>query len=246
MKEEVYVKVYIGNITSLKDKDCFQKAYESVSEYRQNKIDSIRFPDDKKRSLCAGLLLQKALADIKIDEKQVEYVLKDNGKPYIKGVKDFHFNLSHSGDYSVCTVSNKIVGCDIELIKNIDFKLADRFFNQKEAELIKNQQTNEQKLDLFFRIWTLKESFIKATGKGLSEKLQSFYFDFISDDFENAVLVLEKSLSFSKNQKNNEHFSYEQFSFKQIPLDDNYKLSVCCSSKIDKIDIVSTKDFHYI
>lgn len=241
MNDENIVKVYIGNISSLNDDDFFYKAYESVSDYRKNKIDSVRFLEDKQRSLGAGLLLKKALEDVGISEKKVEFITKENGKPHIKEMENFCFNLSHSGDYVVCAVSDKEIGCDIEFIKNIDLCIADRFFHKKEAEIIKKQSTNEQKLDLFYRIWTLKESFIKATGKGLSEDLQSFFFKFIDDDFENAVLFLDNSFDISTNPN-----PIENFCFKQFFIDEKYKFSLCCNSKIEKIDIVSIKDFHYI
>ena len=132
------------------------------------------------RSLGAGLLLQKALCDFGIDEKKAVFETNRNGKPYILhgaqdvGLKTIHFNLSHSGDYAMCVIGNNPAGCDVERVRKIDLKIADRFFYPSEIELIKTQPNSEAQINTFFRLWTLKESYIKAEGQGLSMGLNTF------------------------------------------------------------------------
>ncbi len=172
--------VYAADIQSLSDKSVFEKAYISVSEYRRQKVDKMKHQEDKMRSLGAGLLLQKALYDFGIDEKTADFETNQNGKPHIlhggqdAGLKTIHFNLSHSGDYAMCVIGDNPAGCDVERVRKIDLNIADRFFAPSEIELIKTQPTSEAQINTFFRLWTLKESYIKAEGQGLSMGLNTF------------------------------------------------------------------------
>ena len=172
--------VYVADIQSLSDKSVFEKAYISVSEYRRQKVDKMKHQEDKMRSLGAGLLLQKVLYDFGIDEKTAVFETNQNGKPHIlhgdrdSGLPPLHFNLSHSGDYAMCVIGDNPAGCDVERVRKIDLKIADRFFAPSEIELIKTQPTSEAQINTFFRLWTLKESYIKAEGQGLSMGLNTF------------------------------------------------------------------------
>ena len=172
--------VYVANIQSLADEKVFREQYACVSEYRQRKVDKMKHPEDKRRSLGAGLLLQKALSDFGIDEKTVSFETNKNGKPHIllggkgTGAENLHFNLSHSGDYAMCIIGDSPVGCDVERVRKIDLKLADRFFAFSEIEQVQSQPDYEAQVNAFFRLWTLKESYIKAEGQGLSMGLNTF------------------------------------------------------------------------
>ena len=228
--------VYLGSIQSLEDKELFAKAYSGLSAYRQQKIDRMKSDDDKRRSLGAGLLLKKALGTFGIDEKTLAFESDSNGKPYIQGYNNLSFNLSHSGDRVMCVIcdrGNNIthdealhsgLGCDVERIRKIDFKLADRFFHPEEIAQIKAQTDEQQKTDLFFKIWTMKESLIKANGLGLKMGLPSFsVFDYID----------------------NADAPYKIY---PLDFDDGYKYAVCSLgysfSKNPCIEHI--KDFHYI
>ena len=111
------------------------------------------------------------------------------GKPFIENSK-INFNLSHSGDWCFIAVSLiKDIGIDIEKVRKIEdvLKIADRYFAINEYEHIKNFDSTEQ-INEFFRIWTLKEAFIKAIGEGLSFPLKNF--SVISDKSDSPVLNL--------------------------------------------------------
>lgn len=215
--------VYAADIQSLSDKSVFEKAYISVSEYRRQKVDKMKHPDDKRRSLGAGLLLKKALSDFGIDEKNLVFETNQNGKPYIlfegrnTGPENFHFNLSHSGDYAMCIIGDSPVGCDVERIRKIDLKLADRFFAPSEIEQVKCQPDYEAQVNTFFRLWTLKESYIKAVGQGLSMGLNSFAINLNS----HKVLPTEAAA----NTPNSE--SQKACSLYEFDIDNSYKFSAC-------------------
>ena len=95
------------------------------------------------------------------------------GKPYFPALPDFHFSLSHSGERVLCVVSPRPVGCDVEEPQRSHEKIAERFFHPSEKAWLR-AQPEEERADAFLRLWTCKESFIKALGLGLNLPLDSF------------------------------------------------------------------------
>ena len=108
--------------------------------------------------------------------EKIIFSIGEHGKPFVANA-DLQFNVSHSGDYVLiaATRSNPI-GVDIECDKNnSDFlALSKRFFALSEHEAI--LKCDDQR-SAFYRCWTCKEAFIKATGLGLSFGLNNFEID---------------------------------------------------------------------
>nr|WP_237391871.1 4'-phosphopantetheinyl transferase superfamily protein [Paenibacillus dendrobii] len=84
-----------------------------------------------------------------------------------------HFNISHSGEWVVCALDSLPVGVDVEEIKEAPFEISKRFFSREERTFLFNE-AEEVRNESFYYIWTLKESYIKAIGQGLSYGLESF------------------------------------------------------------------------
>lgn len=102
---------------------------------------------------------------------KLEFILGDNKKPKIahNSSEPLFYNLSHAGDRILIAVANSPVGVDVEYLDpDFDFKdiLPDNFSGQEIAWI---NETNS--LERFYQLWTRKESFLKATGKGLGEHL---------------------------------------------------------------------------
>lgn len=166
------VHVYIANVMHLSDPQGCPALLEGLPEERKKKILRLRRERDRKQSLGAGLLLKQVMKRHGIDDAEITYGI--HGKPEIKGI---HFNLSHSHDYVVCAVGNKAVGCDIEKIEKIRERVAERFFTKNEV-LYLNSFEDELKVQEFYRIWTMKESYLKMTGEGMSLPLERLEFAF--------------------------------------------------------------------
>mgnify|MGYP002626367369 CR=1 FL=1 len=164
-----FVEVYALDCACFEDPALFELFYARQPAWRKQKIDAIRFAKDKRLSLGVGALLQKALPGVDLNA----VVFGENGKPYLKD-PDVFFNLSHAGQYALCAVGPGELGCDIELIRPARAGVAQRFFHPAELAFIEAAPDETEKERRFFRLWTLKESFIKATGKGLSQPLNSF------------------------------------------------------------------------
>lgn len=111
--------------------------------------------------------------NVNIENVNINY--NKYGKPYLSSFKSIKFNISHSGKYIVYAFDDDEVGIDIEQIKKINYQnICKRFFHKKENNYIKSFKKNKQ-LYNFYKIWTIKESYVKCIGKGLSIPLNSFY-----------------------------------------------------------------------
>ncbi|MCQ2078787.1 MAG: 4'-phosphopantetheinyl transferase superfamily protein [archaeon] len=163
------VTTYYADAGTLGDPALFEKLYREQPQYRRKKIDGFRFMKDRVLSIGAGALLQRVL-DIH-DVREREPVFGPYGKP---SIGEIHFNLSHSGERVMCTVSDAEVGCDVEMVTDIDLEIARRYFFGTEYRSIIDSGDGDARKDTFFRLWTLKESFMKATGLGFQIPLDSF------------------------------------------------------------------------
>lgn len=165
-------RIYIADVSCLSDEKIFNELYLQVSQYRQAKVDRLRFMKDKKLSLGVGILFKKACLDFDIPYEKTKIIFGEYGKPAFEN--NVKFNLSHSGTKVMCVMSEYEVGCDVEQIRKVNMKIAKRYFSDAEYAFIMNSQTEGKKMDAFYRIWTLKESYIKCTGDGLSLPLKNF------------------------------------------------------------------------
>ena len=129
---------------------------------RLARAERMRNENDKLRCLGAGALLAFALG---IGEEQLE--IEPNGKPFAPQLNK-QFNLSHSGEYIVLAVSDGAAGVDVQQIGAAREKVTRRCFTEEE------RRWSEQEDEQFFTVWTLKESVVKAVGKGLRLPLSGF------------------------------------------------------------------------
>lgn len=133
----------------------------------------------------------------------------EHGKPYLVGVAGIYYNISHSGDYIVCALSDSEVGVDIERRTVSRMAVARRFFHPEEIVCLE-RCTGEKQRELFFNYWSVKESYLKYTGSGLSRSLSSFSVDFPKDQ----IVLCENALPLSVNVQ-------------ECPVDPGYACFVC-------------------
>ena len=164
--------VYIADTDALRDPGCFAFFLDQIDEARRKKIEAFRQETHRIQSLAAGILLLKALKDC--GEAVPEIACNAYGKPYFPAREDLHFSLSHSGRYAMCVLSDVQAGCDIEEVKSGRENVSKRFFAPDEQAYIASRHGRDRKEKAFFRIWTRKESYVKAKGTGLRFPLASF------------------------------------------------------------------------
>lgn len=142
-----------------------------------------RFPEDRLRFLVGRAFLRTVLAQTlgRSDPASLAFATATHGKPELAGMDAgrLHFNLSHTGAMLVLATSRQhALGVDVEaLTRQVDLMpLAQRYFAQREVEELEQLQGHAQR-ERFFRLWTLKEAWLKACGLGLRVPLDSFRFD---------------------------------------------------------------------
>lgn len=196
------MKVYIMNITSVNPND--EKWYKLLSPRRAEKVKRLRLDIKKAQSIGVELLLRRAVRDITGKNKTVMWDTDENGKLYLTDYPDIHVNLSHSGEYAVCAVSHSEVGVDIQFC-DTEKRIMYRYLAEDEAEYIRN---SADKHSAFYEIWTKKESFLKACGKGITVPLKSFS-------------VISDTVSYEGTE-----YKFREYTMR----DKNYKLFVCLPS----------------
>ncbi|MGB8453599.1 MAG: 4'-phosphopantetheinyl transferase superfamily protein [Anaerocolumna sp.] len=161
----LYFDHYVGD-------DEFTGLLKCVDQRKSEKILKCYHQEDAQRSLFA-YLLSKYMISIYSGRgmNDIDLIYNEYGKPYTKE-KHLYFNLSHSGDMVLGIIDTQEVGIDVEKISNINIDIARRFFTTNECKYIYAHQENIQ--FRFYEIWTQKESYLKAIGKGLNIPLRSF------------------------------------------------------------------------
>ncbi len=170
--------VYWGHTGPLKRKELFDKAFSQAAKDRQKKVMAYLFEKDRCLSLGAELLLKKALAERNIPVDDLEYGYTQHHKPYLLKHPGLFFNLSHSGDYAMAVAADSKVGCDLEAMAPLEEDLPAWSLSEEEFKVFKAAPPQDQK-EIFYRLWTLKEAYVKAAGMGLalSFKDLSFYLE---------------------------------------------------------------------
>ena len=212
------IRIYITDASVLDDEALYDRARASVWTERRAETDRMLFRKDKNLSLGAGYLLMKACDDLGVDFNKLTLTTCANGKPCFEGNPLF-FNISHSGERVVCAVGSCNVGCDTELIRERKHDIAERFFTEAECRLIEG---DPEPKEMFYRLWTLKESFMKCTGLGLKLPLDEFE---IRIDEPNRISV-------------SQGVSDSEFGFAEYSCGDGYRYACCFEGSSEDSEVV--------
>lgn len=183
-----------------------------TTEDKRKKVACYQNKKNAYLSLFAEFLVRYVLIrDYQINNKDIQLKYNEYGKPELADVKNLHFNISHSGQWIVAAIDSSPVGIDIEHVANIDISLFKNHFSSEEySSLI--EKTIPEQVPFFYELWTLKESYIKQTGAGLSLPLDSFTVQISGD----------KNVGLTLSDKRQAHLY-----FKQYEIDSYYKMAVC-------------------
>lgn len=184
--------LYYADFSSMNEEKLIKEYLGKVDKERLAKIMRTKAVKAKVRSLLAGYLLQRAIKDYlsgasgnaQSDSKQetwqdetvidLKYRYGEHGKPYLKDYPGLYFSLSHSGDVVVCVLAEQEIGLDVQQHVKIKEGLARRFFTEEENALLAEAAGVQAYEQLFFRMWSIKESYIKYTGLGMKQGLDTF------------------------------------------------------------------------
>lgn len=177
----LYVADTIGTLSA----EQIDRCLPFVSAQRAASIQRYVFPADKTLCLKAYQLLQKGLEqEYGISEPPL-FGYNEYGKPFLADHPGIHFNLSHCKQAVACLLAGYPVGIDVEEIVPIDWEVARYVLNAKEYDTVAESNDPDT---AFTILWTMKESLIKLTGKGIDDEQLPDLLHNISDyDFRTTV-----------------------------------------------------------
>lgn len=208
-------RLYVLPITSITP-EAVTEGLTYISEEKRARLHRFRHREDLIRGLMADLLLRsRIIEDLHMDNASIRFELNSYGKPRLSGVSNYHFNVSHSGDWVVCLVDSDPVGVDVERVQAFEDGIARSFFAEDEYRFVLNGAQDKDKQLRFYQIWTAKESYIKAVGKGLSLPLTDFSV-LISEGVEGLKLL------------GGEAWQLSSFELPRAQDTNTYYLTTCC------------------
>lgn len=164
------VRTYLADLHQLEDPEIYEKCYQTLPLWRKEKADKIKPLKNKIQSLGAWSLFTAAANLVSPDIKKIT----ESQENFLSTC---YVNISHSGYYGLCTISDKSkakVGCDIETLGKFRESVARRCFCDSEYQQLLHTQDLTERTKLFYRYWVLKESFLKATRQGMKLDTRSF------------------------------------------------------------------------
>lgn len=195
------------------DAEYLEKNFDSIINMlhlaRREKVAKLKNKKAAYVSMTAGLLLQGVVErEFGLKPDDILIGKGENGKPYLKEYPEYKYNISHSGDMVMMAYSKQELGVDIEEIRVKDTKVAKRCFVPHEYLYVLNgnddsdetvydepvfdgcgeDKMNAERSRRFFEIWTLKEAYLKLSGKGISVPLSSFEVDVVNKCVKNEAL----------------------------------------------------------
>lgn len=240
------------------DPELLKTYFAIINSDELTKINRYMFEKDRHSCLLTRALIRYTLSKY-INKKPELWEFSTNkyGKPALKGDtcnQNYQFNISHTKGLIVLALTTSgSVGIDVEgtnrnIIdrnktdrkkiernridrKKMDIDIAERFFSPSEAIAIKNA-ASENRTKLFLDFWTLKESYIKARGMGLSIPLDKFYFT-----------ITNKNIRINFTPEIND--KPENWQFFKFNIADNHNSDLPDIIKNESLcNITSHKDFH--
>ena len=206
------VDVFVCALPTNRSRVALNALLVNVSDEKQKRIQQFYHLDDAYRTLIGDLLIGSIFYKrTGIHTKDVAIKKNAYGKPFFPEYPFIQYNISHSGDYVVCVVHEHPVGIDVEKVQPFDLQLAKQLFTTMEYGDI---LCAENRSHACYDIWTIKESYVKALGKGLAIPLNSFQ---VRKTNRNEIELFD--IHAKKRIK--------EFVCKQYRIDEDYKLTVC-------------------
>ena len=130
----------------------------------------------KHMSEMGGRLLEYAVSRLyRIGVPELSRDKGEHGKPCFRIHPEVRFNISHSGDLVICAVSDFEIGIDIQEKSRMNTdRIAKKVMSPGEH---KKYLTSSERQDFFYRVWVMKESYVKWTGDGITRELHSLPMD---------------------------------------------------------------------
>ncbi len=169
-----HLKLYATSLVRSLDDGWFRTLLDDVPSPKKERILKFRRREDALRTLIGDRLLRQVLSEeTGVPTAALALAEEESGKPVLAGRDDLFFNISHSGSWVVCVTDDRPVGVDIEEVRSINLAVSRVWMSRDERKAL--QLTPEaSRQALFYRLWTMKESYAKADGSGLRRRFDQF------------------------------------------------------------------------
>lgn len=168
----------------VKSASLLRQYSELLSPCEKDNVLRMRGDELKKKALLARALVRTTIARYQannvVDPRSLKFKKNIYGKPEVDWQDNekcaklpLHFNISHTNSLIACGVSiNVPIGIDVEdkrrSIKHDVLAFAKRYFSPDEVKFLSTLPDAEVQRQEFIKLWTLKEAYVKALGRGFS------------------------------------------------------------------------------
>jgi 4'-phosphopantetheinyl transferase len=160
--------------------DWAQTQREILSDEERGRADRFYFEPVRQRFVACRVVLRHCLARcLNRDPVEIVFEYGPHGKPQLSAAQNrdrLSFNVAHSADVALIAIGwNCELGADVEAISSPASwrSIAQRFFAPSEWTQLQELPEALQPAG-FYRAWTGKEAYMKATGRGMSLPLGRF------------------------------------------------------------------------
>lgn len=157
-------KIYLSDINN----EEYHEHYNYLNiEEKQKAKEYLNIKLAKEFALCRSICKQILSMHLNLSIEYIEFKYTTKEKPYLENYPIF-FNISHSKDYALIAIHNNNIGVDIEFInQNVEIReLMQIFAYPHEIEWV----LEENSVERFYNIWTVKEAILKHMGEGITVK----------------------------------------------------------------------------
>lgn len=184
-------------------------ALQCIQPEEKERIQKFVFTRDAKASLIGRLLLRKCISEfLDVPYNVLKLGRNEDNRPVVaypeRIPSPFDFNVSHQGDFSVLAADEYVnVGIDVMKAEYLGgktiqdfFSVMRRQFTPQEWNFVEQPGTENELVRRFYRLWCLKESFVKAMGPGLAIDLQRLNFNCQTKEVAEGAITADTKLYF--------------------------------------------------
>lgn len=210
-------------------------ATSCIQQEEKDRIAKFVFLRDFKASLVGRLLMRKFVHDYTgVAYNEIRFIRDERGKPLLTFPEnsELKFNVSHHGSFCVLAghIGSSLLGVDVmkferERHKDLDeyFRIMSRQFTRDEWDTITRSPQKYDQITMFYRHWSLKESYVKAVGVGITERLQNLSFKINTDKLNKVQITADTELHIYGEKAN--------WFFEEMLLDDDHCVAVALDNK---------------
>ncbi len=177
----IHEEVHVWRADLSNTSPAVEELARTLDDQERLRAERFAFESDRRHFVRAHAILRAILgAYVGVDPEELRFSYGPQGKPSLAPESDgagLRFNMSHSNGLAAYAVTrDRAIGVDVEEIRTDlhVMRIAERFFSRAEAEAIRSVP-EARRPEAFFELWTLREAYLKGTGKGLSAPLHGFH-----------------------------------------------------------------------